>query len=229
MGTKAPKTIRVKSDKYSDKSIKFNEFELNFNRDGIAEVKINGEEEMVRLRKMLLEYKDFVYLLDEETSRKMEAEKQKDTKYLLQQLSEKEAYITELEGKVSTLTAENLDLKAKYESLLKVKGSALDNLGKEEEEEDEVNDENNENNKEEQNNSEKKELNEEAIPVGNKIADEKGITEEELQAKTVVQLKEILSSVFGEFEDEWKPLKKKDDIIFYILNKVKAEEENNKE
>ena len=67
-------------------SIKFNEFELNFNRDGIAEVKINGEEEMVRLRKMLLEYKDFVYLLDEETSRKMEAEKQKDTKYLLQQL-----------------------------------------------------------------------------------------------------------------------------------------------
>lgn len=224
MGTKAPKTIRVKSDKYSDKSIKFNEFELNFNRDGIAEVKVNGEEEMIRLRKMLLEYKDFVYLLDEETSRKMEAEKQKDTKYLLQQLSEKEAYITELEGKVSTLTAENLDLKAKYESLLKVKGSVLDNLGKENEEENEVE---NKNNQEEEQNG-KQQLTEEPEQIqGTKIADEEGISEEELQKKTVVELKEILSNVFGEFENEWKPLKKKDDMIFYILNKVKSEEESN--
>ena len=44
----------------------------------------------------------------------------------------KKLILLNLKVKVSTLTAENLDLKAKYESLLKVKGSALDNLGKEE-------------------------------------------------------------------------------------------------
>ena len=44
-------------------------------------------------------------------------------------------------------------------------------------------------------------------------------TYKDLEKKTVAELKEILVEVFGEFENEWKPLTKKDDIIFYIVNK----------
>lgn len=43
--------------------------------------------------------------------------------------------------------------------------------------------------------------------------------EASLNKKTVTELKGILHDVYGEFEEEWKSLNKKDDIIKYIIAK----------
>lgn len=43
---------------------------------------------------------------------------------------------------------------------------------------------------------------------------------EQLNKKTVAQLKELLNEDFGDFKNEWKVLTKKDDIINYIISKI---------
>ena len=43
--------------------------------------------------------------------------------------------------------------------------------------------------------------------------------EDTLNKKTLIELKSILADVYKDFQDEWKTLTKKDDIVKYILTK----------
>ena len=51
--------------------------------------------------------------------------------------------------------------------------------------------------------------------------EEEVFTEQELKNKTIPQLQDILNSVFKDYKNEWQSLKKKDDMIIYITQKIK--------
>lgn len=48
---------------------------------------------------------------------------------------------------------------------------------------------------------------------------EKDLIQKELNSKNLDELKNILNDVYGSFEEEWNSLKKKEDIVNYILSK----------
>ena len=86
-----------------------------------------------------------------------------------------------------------------------------------EEEDDDEDDDDDEKNMEEEKEMEVEEKEEEK--------EEETSLKEDLNKKTVPQLKELLNTDdFLPFKEEWKSLTKKDDIINYILKKVEEDE-----
>lgn len=204
-------TYHIKSDKHIKKSVIFGSFTMNFNAKGIAEVEIQSEAEKLKLESVVKDY-DVIHFLEDSESLQLEAEKEKNVEYLKKIISSKDDEIKVLKISNEDLASENIQLKAELKAFKTIKKDTsidkVENIKKEVKEIEEEKGEIKEIIKEENSKEEKEDL---------------GFSYEELNSKTVAELKDILNSVFGEFNSEWKPLTKKDDIILYIVNKVEQE------
>lgn len=199
------KTFRIKSNQYKATAIQFGSFLMNFNKNGISEVEVADDVKEKELENLVKSFSCISYL-DEVENELLEAEKEKNIDYLQKIIDSKDKEIKALRISYEEIVSENIQLKGElkaYRQMSKGVGvtspsTSVDTTSKVE-------------NKESSNKVEETKVNEET-----KIEDK---TYKDLEKKTVAELKEILVEVFGEFENEWKPLTKKDDIIFYIVNK----------
>ena len=195
------KTIRIKSKKYFNNSIKYGSFIMKFNSDHIAEIEVENNNKELELDSVVNSYDDICYLEDADNEL-LEAEKKQNVEYLNKIIASKNEEIKALQLSNETLAKENVQLRAELKAYKEVKKN-----------ENFVTVDFNENQALNVNNSEDlKDLNED-------FDDESMKTQ--LNAKTVNELKEILIDTFKDFEKEWKPLTKKEDIVFYIMNKTK--------
>lgn len=198
------KTFRIKSNQYKATSIQFGSFLMNFNKNGISEVEVTDDAKEKELENLVKSFSCISYL-DEVENELLEAEKEKNIDYLQKIIDSKDKEIKALRLSYEEIVSENTQLKGElkaYRQMSKGVGvtspiASVDTTSKVE-------------NKESSNKVETK------VEEETKIEDK---TYKDLEKKTVAELKEILVEVFGEFENEWKPLTKKDDIIFYIVNK----------
>lgn len=195
------KTIRIKSKKYFNNSIKYGSFVMKFNSDHIAEVEVENRNKEIELDFVINSYDDICYLEDADNEL-LEAEKKQNIEYLNKIIASKNEEIKALQLSNETLAKENVQFKAELKAYKEVKKNE---------------------------NSVTVELNENQASNANNSEDLKGSDEDfddesmktQLNAKTVNELKEILTDTFKDFEKEWKPLIKKEDIILYIMNKTK--------
>ena len=199
------KTFRIKSNQYRATVIQFGSFLMNFNKNGISEVEVADDVKEKELENLVKSFSCISYL-DEVENELLEAEKEKNIDYLQKIIDSKDKEIKALRISYEEIVSENIQLKGElkaYRQMSKGVGvtspsTSVDTTSKVE-------------NKESSNKVEETKVNEET-----KIEDK---TYKDLEKKTVAELKEILVEVFSEFKNEWKPLTKKDDIIFYIVNK----------
>ena len=195
------KTIRIKSKKYFNNSIKYGSFVMKFNSDHIAEVEVENSNKELELDSVVNSYDDICYLEDVDNEL-LEAKKKQNVEYLNKIIASKNEEIKALQLSNETLAKENVQLKAElkaYKEVKKNKNSITVDF--------------NENQASNVNNSED-------LKGSNKDFDDESM-KTQLNAKTVNELKEILTDTFKDFEKEWKPLTKKEDIILYIMNKTK--------
>ena len=184
------KTVRVKSNKYSKRSIQFGSFLMKFDARGIAELDVTEAEE-VELNNILNLYSDSICHLDEVSSRELEAKKQGNIEYLQKIIDSQKEEIKILKIANEEMATENVQLKAE----LKVyREQGL------------INKEN------------KKVV---AEKVESKTEEQNKVLSE-LTKKTVDQLKEILTTTFADFKNEWSKLTIKEDIVKYIFNKYQT-------
>lgn len=194
------KTFRIKSNQYRATAIQFGSFLMNFNKNGISEVEVADDVKEKELENLVKSFSCISYL-DEVENELLEAEKEKNIDYLQKIIDSKDKEIKALRISYEEIVSENTQLKGElkaYRQMSKGVGvtspsTSVDTTSKVE-------------NKESSNNKVEE----------TKVEDK---TYKDLEKKTVAELKEILVEVFSEFENEWKPLTKKDDIIFYIVNK----------
>lgn len=201
------KIIRIKSEKYQKTSVNFGGFIMNFNKMGIAEVELRSEEEEEKLNNVIQQYSNFICYLDEVSNRELEAKKNQDVTYLEKVIEDlrKEKEVLRISNE--NLASENVALKAE----LKVyREQRILEKNKEENKKQEI--------KENKKQEEKKEIKEDKEEK-QEIKDEGDIIKTELNKKTISELKNILSDIFGEDKEEWKSLTKKEDIIEYIYKK----------
>lgn len=199
------KTFRIKSNQYRATAIQFGSFLMNFNKNGISEVEVADDVKEKELENLVKSFSCISYL-DEVENELLEAEKEKNIDYLQKIIDSKDKEIKALRISYEEIVSENTQLKGElkaYRQMSKGVGvtspsTSVDTTSKVE-------------NKESSDKVEETKVNEET-----KVEDK---TYKDLEKKTVAELKEILVEVFSEFENEWKPLTKKDDIIFYIVNK----------
>lgn len=201
------KIIRIKSEKYQKTSVNFGGFIMNFNKMGIAEVELRSEEEEEKLNNVIQQYSNFICYLDEVSNRELEAKKNQDVTYLEKVIEDlrKEKEVLRISNE--NLASENVALKAE----LKVyREQRILEKNKEENKKQEI--------KENKKQEEKKEIKEDKEEK-QEIKDEGDIIKTELNKKTISELKNILSDIFGEDKEEWKSLTKKEDIVEYIYKK----------
>lgn len=201
------KIIRIKSEKYQKTSVNFGGFIMNFNKMGIAEVELRSEEEEEKLNNVIQQYSNFICYLDEVSNRELEAKKNQDVTYLEKVIEDlrKEKEVLRISNE--NLASENVALKAE----LKVyREQRILEKDKEENKKQEI--------KENKKQEEKKEVKEDKEEK-QEIKDEGDIIRTELNKKTISELKNILSDIFGEDKEEWKSLTKKEDIVEYIYKK----------
>lgn len=201
------KIIRIKSEKYQRTSVNFGGFIMNFNKMGIAEVELRSEEEEEKLNNVIQQYSNFICYLDEVSNRELEAKKNQDVTYLEKVIEDlrKEKEVLRISNE--NLASENVALKAE----LKVyREQRILEKNKEENKKQEI--------KENKKQEEKKEIKEDKEEK-QETKDEGDIIKTELNKKTISELKNILSDIFGEDKEEWKSLTKKEDIVEYIYKK----------
>lgn len=201
------KIIRIKSEKYQKTSVNFGGFIMNFNKMGIAEVELRSEEEEEKLNNVIQQYSNFICYLDEVSNRELEAKKNQDVTYLEKVIEDlrKEKEVLRISNE--NLASENVALKAE----LKVyREQRILEKNKEENKKQEI--------KENKKQEEKKEIKEDKEEK-QETKDEGDIIKTELNKKTISELKNILSDIFGEDKEEWKSLTKKEDIVEYIYKK----------
>lgn len=192
------KTFRIKSNQYKNTTIQFGSFLMNFNKIGISEVEVADEAKEKELETLVKSFSSISYL-DEIENEALEAEKEKNIDYLKKIIDSKDKEIKAFRISYEEVVTENTQLKGElkaYRQMSKGVGVAAPTVT--------ITD------------STSKEDKKESDTEKDKVEDK---TYKDLEKKTVAELKEILVEVFGEFENEWKPLTKKDDIIFYIVNK----------
>lgn len=192
------KTFRIKSNQYKNTTIQFGSFLMNFNKIGISEVEVADDVKEKELENLVKSFSCISYL-DEVENEALEAEKEKNIDYLKKIIDSKDKEIKALRISYEEVVTENTQLKGElkaYRQMSKGVGVAAPTVTTTD--------------------STSKEDKKESDTEKDKVEDK---TYKDLEKKTVAELKEILVEVFGEFENEWKPLTKKDDIIFYIVNK----------
>lgn len=195
------KTFRIKSNQYKNTTIQFGSFLMNFNKIGISEVEVADEAKEKELETLVKSFSSISYL-DEIENEALEAEKEKNIDYLKKIIDSKDKEIKALRISYEEVVTENTQLKGElkaYRQMSKGVGVAASTVTTTT-----------------TTDSTSKEDKKESDTEKDKVEDK---TYKDLEKKTVAELKEILVEVFGEFENEWKPLTKKDDIIFYIINK----------
>lgn len=185
------KQINVISDIYRNISVNFNGFIVNFDLNGKGVV--GFDEEQTELVNKMLETHSNIYKGDKLPVKAPALEVNKNS------VKEKEDLINEeleyLKNKNKELAIENASLK-KEKNELENKLCSLMQENKE---------------KEVENEGEEVEKSKEDM-----------FLKQDLNKKTVAQLKELLNTEeFLVFKEEWKNLIKKEDIISYILNKIK--------
>lgn len=176
---------------------------MNFNKMGIAEVELREEDEEEKLNNIIQQYSNFICYLDEVSNRELEAKKNQDVVYLEKVIEDlrKEKEVLRISNE--NLAAENVALKAE----LKVYREQR-TFEKDKEENQKVK-------------NEKEEIKEKEEVIDKKVEEkvEGDIIKTELNKKTISELKNILSDIFGEDKEEWKSLTKKEDIVEYIYKK----------
>lgn len=195
------KTFRIKSNQYRATVIQFGSFLMNFNKNGISEVEVADDVKEKELENLVKSFSCISYL-DEVENELLEAEKEKNIDYLQKIIDSKDKEIKALRISYEEIVSENIQLKGElkaYRQMSKGVGVAAPTVTTTT-----------------TTDSTSKEDKKESDTEKDKVEDK---TYKDLEKKTVAELKEILVEVFGEFENEWKPLTKKDDIIFYIVNK----------
>ena len=192
------KTVRIKSKKYFNNSIKYGSFVMKFNSDYIAEVEVENDNKELELNSVVDSYDDICYLEDADNEL-LEAKKKQNVEYLNKIIASKDEEIKALQLSNETLAKENIQLKSELKAYKEMKRNS--NVEQKE-------------NKENENNA-----SEGMTDKGAQDFDNESM-KAQLNTKTVNELKEILIDTFGEFEKEWKPLKTKEDIILYIVNKT---------
>lgn len=195
------KTFRIKSNQYRATAIQFGSFLMNFNKNGISEVEVADDVKEKELENLVKSFSCISYL-DEVENELLEAEKEKNIDYLQKIIDSKDKEIKALRISYEEIVSENIQLKGElkaYRQMSKGVGVAAPTVTTTT-----------------TTDSTSKEDKKESDTEKDKVEDK---TYKDLEKKTVAELKEILVEVFGEFENEWKPLTKKDDIIFYIVNK----------
>lgn len=195
------KTFRIKSNQYRATVIQFGSFLMNFNKNGISEVEVADDVKEKELENLVKSFSCISYL-DEVENELLEAEKEKNIDYLKKIIDSKDKEIKALRISYEEVVTENTQLKGElkaYRQMSKGVGVAAPTVTTTT-----------------TTDSTSKEDKKESDTEKDKVEDK---TYKDLEKKTVAELKEILVEVFGEFENEWKPLTKKDDIIFYIVNK----------
>lgn len=195
------KTIRIKSKKYFNNSIKYGSFIMKFNSDHIAEVEVENNNKEIELDFVVNSYDDICYLEDADNEL-LEAEKKQNVEYLNKIIASKNEEMKVLQLSNETLAKENIQLKAELKAYKEVKKN-----------ENSVVVDFNENQASNVNNSEN-------LKGSDEDSDDESM-KTQLNTKTVNELKEILTDTFKDFEKEWKPLTKKEDIVIYIMNKTK--------
>lgn len=199
------KIIRIKSEKYQKTSVNFGGFIMNFNKMGIAEVELREEDEEEKLNNVIQQYSNFICYLDEVSNRELEAKKNQDVVYLEKVIEDlrKEKEVLRISNE--NLAAENVALKAELKVYREQRAFEKDK------------EENKESKNKESKNKEVEGEKQQEVVEGEKI--EEDIVKIELNKKTVSELKNILSDIFGEDKEEWKSLVKKEDIVEYIYKK----------
>lgn len=207
--------IQVISSVYKSKQVNFGGYLINFDAKGLASLEIE-EEKVENFKEILVKYKGLIF----EGNKIPESQdiKQKEVVESTEKKAESNADMTKafemLKSSNVTLAKENESLKKENESLKKENEALVkeneflkkenESLKKENEEEKE----------------EKKEIVEQdATSQEDKENDE---VTQELNAKTVNELKGILNDIYGDFKEEWKNLVKKDDIVKYIISKLNS-------
>jgi len=201
------KSINVVSPVYKNMAVNFDGFIANFNIEGKATIQCEDKE----LEKLEAIFTKHPNIYKEGT--KPSAENKEST----QESKKEEPSNTE---EFNFMKAKNIEL-AKENALLKKENEELKQKVQYyadlyEKNNDESEKENAEETKEKENEGA---LKEEEKEVKEEKNDNINI-EEELNKKTVAQLKQILNEDFGAFKEDWKSLTKKEDIIKYIVSKV---------
>ena len=171
---------------------------MKFNSDYIAEVEVENDNKELELNSVVDSYDDICYLEDADNEL-LEAKKKQNVEYLNKIIASKDEEIKALQLSNETVAKENIQLKSELKAYKEMKRNS--NVEQKE-------------NKENENNA-----SEGMTDKGAQDFDNESM-KAQLNTKTVNELKEILINTFGEFEKEWKPLKTKEDIILYIVNKT---------
>lgn len=225
-------TVRVKSTIFKEGKFKFDSFEINFNKLGIAEVELKNDVEVELFSKTVESYPQICYLEDS-ANEELEGEKQKNIAYLHKIIGTKEEEIKGLKLANEELATTNIQLKTELKYLRVSKNqvpapveevnvvtgqeNASANLDVVDKSKKVVQEEKIVQEEIVLTEDQKQELNEQAAQNSQILA--------ELNKKTIPELIEVLKDTFKDFESEWKIITKKDKIVAYILNKTLALEE----
>lgn len=225
------KQINVISDVYKNTSINFNGFIVNFNIEGKGV--LSFEEKQTESVEKVFEIHPNIYKGDKlPIKEKIETSISKE-----ENTAEITTFNVELEHfkqSNKNLALENASLKKENETLKKEKEELEDkicilmqaNKVKKPTDEEKVDKTEKIDTEEESEKLEESKKSEENKDVDNK--GEEISLKEDLNKKTVPQLKELLNTDdFLPFKEEWKSLTKKDDIINYILKKIEEDEKSN--
>ena len=216
------KQINVISDVYKNTSVNFNGFIVNFDIEGKGV--LSFEEKQTESVEKVFEMHPNIYKGDKLPAKeKVEAPANK--KETAAEVATSNVELEHLKQSNKDLALENASLKKENETLKKEKEELEDKIctlmqaNKVEKPADEKE------TAEETEKSEEAEKSEEN--TGGKVEEGKEETslKEDLNKKTISQLKELLNTDdFLPFKEEWKSLTKKDDIVNYILKKVEEDE-----
>lgn len=207
------KTSRIKSEKYKGQKIQFGPFVMTFSKQGIAEVDVKDDNVQASLDSIVKAFgADICYLEDSENAA-LEAQKEKNIEFYKKLVESKDEEIAVLRISNETLSTELIQVKAELKAYKQMKGTtgvqAASPVDTDKGKGTDTTSKGNEGGE---------------IEGDKQISEEFTKTYDELNKKTVAELKDILVEVFGEFESEWKSLTKKDDIITYIIGKSEASE-----
>jgi hypothetical protein len=200
------KQINVISDVYKNTSVNFNGFIVNFDIEGKGV--LSFEEKQTESVEKVFEMHPNIYKGDKLPAKeKVEAPANKEE--TAAEVATSNVELEHLKQSNKDLALENASLKKENETLKKEKEELEDKICTLEAEKSEEN----AGGKEEEGKADRALWNEEIS------------LKEDLNKKTVPQLKELLNTDdFLPFKEEWKSLTKKDDIINYILKKVEEDE-----
>lgn len=195
------KVIRVKSSKYQLQTVVFGKFKMAFNKNNIAEVIVEDDNEEAELEKVVNNYSYCIHLLDKETDLMLEEQNKNNIELLKKQIASLETENKALKAANEDLSIKNVQLasenKAYKEALKNAKTATTVNVG----------------NTQTQQVAKNEEVDEESKAI--KTA---------LQKKTVEELKTMLKDMAAENsaikEEEYAGLNKSQ-LVEYIMNKMK--------